>query len=95
MWPSILFRLSDHCYSAVRFGCVDDFLFGDHVYGNITGGIKPTVNDLTVNDLKNFYKANYAPNEAAISIVGDFSSADMQKQITALFSGWQKRDAVF
>jgi len=48
------------------------------------------VNDLTVNDLKNFYKANYAPNEAAISIVGDFSSADMQKQITALFSGWQK-----
>lgn len=68
----------------------DDFLFGDHVYGNSTGGIKPTVNDLTVNDLKNFYKANYVPNEAAISIVGDFSSAAMQKQITALFSGWQK-----
>ena len=68
----------------------DDFLFGDHVYGNITGGVKPTVNDLTVNDLKNFYQANYAPNGAAISIVGDFSSAEMQKQISSLFSAWQK-----
>jgi len=68
----------------------DTFLYGVHVYANVKNGNKSTVGKLTVNDVKDFYKTNYKPNEAAISIVGDFSTADMKATITKLFSSWEK-----
>jgi len=65
-------------------------LYGDHVYGNISEGTKSSISALTVNDLKKFHTENYIPNYAAISIVGDFSTKEMKKEITKLFSGWKK-----
>ena len=67
----------------------DKLLYGSHVYGNSVSGTNETVSKLTVNDLKSFYNLNYTPNESAISIVGDFSSKEMKKLITELFSGWK------
>ena len=65
-------------------------IYGDHVYGNITDGTNTSISALTVNDLKKFHQTNYLPNNAAISIVGDFSSKAMKKEITKLFSSWKK-----
>lgn len=69
----------------------DKFLFGNHVYGNVTDGSIASVSKLTVEDLKAFYQANYSPNDAAISIVGDFSTKEMKKTLTKLFSDWEKK----
>ncbi|MDZ4795571.1 MAG: pitrilysin family protein [Bacteroidota bacterium] len=68
----------------------DKFLFGDHVYGNVIQGKISTVTDLTVNDLKAFYNDNYLPEGSAISIAGDFNTAEMKTMISNLFSGWKK-----
>jgi len=68
----------------------DTLLYGDHVYANVKSGNKSTVGQLTVNDVKDFYKANYKPNEAAINIVGDFNVNEMKATITKLFSHWEK-----
>ncbi len=68
----------------------DTLLFGNHVYANVKNGNKSTVGKLTVNDVKDFYKTNYNPNEAAISIVGDFNTNEMKATITKLFSSWEK-----
>lgn len=68
----------------------ETLLYGNHVYANVKNGNKSTVGKLTVNDVKDFYKTNYKPNEAAINIVGDFSTAEMKATITKLFSSWQK-----
>jgi len=68
----------------------DTLLYGDHVYANVKSGNKSTVGQLTVNDVKDFYKANYKPNEAAINIVGDFNVNEMKATITKLFSRWEK-----
>lgn len=65
-------------------------LYGDHVYGNINQGTKTSVSALTVDDLKKFHQTNYIPNNAVISIVGDFSSRAMKKEITKLFASWKK-----
>ena len=65
-------------------------IYGEHVYGNITEGTNTSISALTVNDLKKFHQANYIPNNAAMSIVGDFSSKVMKKEITKLFAGWKK-----
>ena len=68
----------------------DAFLYGNHPYGNVISGINSTVSKLTVDDLKNFYKTNYKPDNSAISIVGDFNTKDMKTEITSLFSTWEK-----
>ena len=71
----------------------DKLLYGSHVYGNSVSGTNETVSKLTVDDLKNFYNINYTPKESAISIVGDFSSKEMKKLITELFSGWKNNNS--
>jgi zinc protease len=68
----------------------ESILYGDHVYGNIITGTQSTVSKLTVNDLSTFYKTNYNPNHAAISVVGDFNSKEMKAALTVLFSKWEK-----
>ena len=68
----------------------DTLLYGNHVYANVKNGNKETVGKLTVKEVKEFYNANYKPNEAAICIVGDFKIKDMKAMITKLFSGWEK-----
>lgn len=68
-------------------------LYGDHVYANVKNGNKTTVSKLTNKDVKDFYKTYYKPNEAVISIVGDFEAKAMKTTIIKLFSGWQKSAA--
>lgn len=68
----------------------DAFLYGNHPYGNVISGINSTVSKLTVEDLMNFYKTNYKPDNSAISIVGDFNTKDMKGELTTLFSTWEK-----
>ncbi len=68
----------------------DKALYGDHVYGNIVQGRVSTVTPLTVADVKKFYADNYLPEGAAISVAGDFNTAEMKTLITSLFSTWKK-----
>lgn len=68
----------------------DTLLYGNHVYANVKSGNKSTIEKLTINDVKDFYKINYKPNEAAVCIVGDFKVNEMKPIITKLFSGWEK-----
>ena len=68
----------------------DTLLFGSHAYGNVINGNNATVSKLTVKEVKDFYNSNYKPNDAAISIVGDFVTKDMKAMLTKLFSSWEK-----
>lgn len=70
----------------------DKLLYGNHVYGNVIQGDISSIGKLTVEDIKSFYKTNYKPNQAAISIVGDFSTKEMKRKLTALFSNWKKSE---
>lgn len=70
----------------------DTLLYGDHIYANIRTGTKSTVSALTANDVKDFYKTNYKPNQASLCIVGDFNANEMKSIVTNLFSGWEKSD---
>lgn len=72
----------------------DTLLYGSHVYGNVINGNISTINKLTVKEVKEFYNSNYKPNDAAISIVGDFFTKDMKATLTKLFSGWEKSSVV-
>ena len=72
----------------------DKFIFGDHVYANPVSGSPATVGKFSIEDLKDFYKYNYAPQGAAIAIVGDFNSQEMKTRLRNLFAGWKKTASV-
>lgn len=71
----------------------DHFIYGNHPYGNPTGGKIASVYKIEAADLKSFYKDNYHPNTAAIAIVGDFDAKEMQNKITKIFADWKKGES--
>ena len=69
------------------------FVFKSFPYATPGGGIKSTVEKITAEDVKAFYKSNYTTGKGAIAIVGDFKTADMKKRITGLFDGWKTAES--
>ena len=57
-------------------------LFGDeHPYGRNSSGTIESVNKITIDDLKNYYKENYLPNQSTLIIVGDVKIEEVQKLV--------------
>ncbi|GGG39962.1 M16 family metallopeptidase [Hymenobacter glacieicola] len=56
-----------------------------------TSGTTATVTSLTLDDVKQFYQQNYAPNVSYLVAVGDVDQATLTGQ-TAFLKTWQKKD---
>jgi zinc protease len=69
-------------------------LYGEgHPYAQpYTGsGTVESINAIARKDLVNFYRANYAPNNAAVVIAGDITLSDAKSKIQKAFGSWKKR----
>lgn len=64
------------------------YLFGTHPYGRPTGGDETSLAAITRDDVASFYAAHYGPGSTIMAVVGDFVTADMEKQLTAHFGVW-------
>ncbi len=62
----------------------------NHAYGEFV--TKETVNNVTFQDVLNFYKMRFAPNNAYIVVVGDINTKTVKNQIKKYFGKWQKSD---
>ena len=49
-----------------------------------------SVENITLEDVKLFYKENLIPNNAYLIFIGDFDPSILKKQVKKLFSGWKK-----
>ncbi len=65
------------------------FLFGNHPYGNPVTGTRKSVSDITIGDVRDFYRSNYLPGASAVAVVGDFETSAMKKRIETMFGGWK------
>jgi predicted Zn-dependent peptidase len=54
-----------------------------------------TVNAITREDLINFHKHYFAPNNMIIGVVGDFKTKDMKSKLQKAFGDWKKIDIAF
>lgn len=61
--------------------------YGNHPYGFYT--TPETVENLTREDLVDFYNTFWKPNNALLVIVGDVSAAEAKAQTERVFGGWQ------
>ena len=57
-------------------------LYGNHVYANKTNGTLETVNTITVEDLKAFYKKYFVAKNAVVALVGDLTRQQAEKLVT-------------
>ena len=69
------------------------YLYGKHPYARPAGGDETSLASITRDDVAKFYETYYTPSSTVIAVVGDFVTADMAKQLTALLSSWPARTA--
>lgn len=64
------------------------FLFNEHEFGNPIQGTKSTIQEITSDDLQNYYSSFFDPSNSTIALVGDFNSNDMKRSVSDLFQSW-------
>jgi zinc protease len=64
--------------------------YGGHPYGNYTS--LETVENLTRDDVVEFYNTYFKPNNTLLVIVGDTTAEEAQAQTERVFGGWQRGD---
>lgn len=69
------------------------YLYGKHPYGRPTGGDEVSLASITRDDLAGFYDAFYTPAGTVMAVVGDFATADMERDLTARFGAWPAKAA--
>ncbi len=77
-------RISGNVFEKLIYG-------KDSPLGNSTLGTAESVSALTIDDLKEYYKNNFAPSAAYISIVGDISKDKAVSAFSSLVSKWQDK----
>lgn len=66
--------------------------YGTHPFGRSALGRRETVEKLTPDDCLAFYRQAFVPNNAIVTVVGDFNAQQVVEEITQLTAGWKKRD---
>jgi predicted Zn-dependent peptidase len=60
-----------------------------HRYGTSANGLPATIETLTVDDLKTFYRAHFRPENATVLVVGDLTPALALPMLEKAFGGWK------
>jgi len=69
-----------------------EYVFGEHPYGQPREGTEESVSGITREDIVNFHKTYYVPNNAILAVVGDVKTADVLKKVKSKFGSWEKRE---
>ena len=70
-------------------------LFGNHVYGKSSVGSEAGLAAITHEQLSRFYRDEVGADRLILTIVGDFSTADLKPLVTKAFAGWRKAGKPF
>lgn len=65
---------------------LDEMLFDNWTNGHSVIGSFEDLEAASLDDVRNFFKTYYAPNNAVMAIVGDFNPADAQKLVEKYFA---------
>ncbi len=70
-------------------------VFGEHPYGRLVQGSEESLDRINREDIINFHRSYYAPNNTIMSVVGDITPDEVRSFIKKYFSEWAKRDIRF
>ena len=78
------FRVDNQPYGTT-FEAIDDTVFDSFPYKHSTIGSMADLNAATLDDVKEFFRIYYAPDNACVSIVGDFDSKAALEKVKKYF----------
>jgi zinc protease len=73
----------------------NELVYQDHPLHRPSHGYPETVERITRNDLREFHKQYFAPNNVILSIVGDFRVTELLPKIQSTFGGWPAEEIVY
>ncbi len=68
-------------------------VFQAHPYRNNTIGWESDIDNVTYDDVVQFYRQHYQPGNAVLAVVGDFDAHTVTAQIESLFGDFEERPA--
>ncbi|MGQ0736056.1 MAG: M16 family metallopeptidase [Acidobacteriota bacterium] len=71
---------------------IDRLVYGFHPYGLPGNGTPESIGSLTRDDIADFHRRYYVPNNALLAIVGDVSADEALDQLRKTFDDWARRD---
>ena len=76
--------------------CFNKLIYGkDNILSNSTSGTIESVESITLDDLKNFYAANYSPSVSSFHLVGAVSKDRTLKALKSLEEKWPSKEVKF
>ncbi|MBI9054343.1 MAG: insulinase family protein [Bacteroidales bacterium] len=71
-------------------------LYGEnHILGKSQYGTLETLSDINLDDLKDYYNKNLAPNISTFHLVGDVKQERIKKALNSFETRWSSKDVVF
>jgi len=67
------------------FFLIDEILYPDFAYGHPPPGSPESIKNITLEDVANFYRKYYVPNNAVLCISGDIKTAKVRDQVVRYF----------
>lgn len=78
--------------TAIANNVYNKLVYGsNHIMATPTSGTAETVNSITLDDVKQFYKNNFSPSVSSLVIVGDISEKEAIAKLDFL-KNWEKKD---
>ncbi len=75
--------MADRAFAALVFGEA-------HPYGRSTSGARETVEQIGLDDVQQFWRTYYRPNNATLVLVGDLGVREAEALAAAAFGGWPR-----
>jgi zinc protease len=69
-------------------------VFGGHPYGRPVEGTEESLDAITRQDIIDFHRGYYLPNNAILSVVGDITRGELRALLDRYFKGWAKKGIV-
>jgi zinc protease len=67
----------------------------DNILGTAVSGTAESVDQITIDDLKNFYENNLSPSVSYLTMTGDITSAEAQQVAKTLEGDWKSKEVTF
>ena len=65
------------------------FLFKNHPYGGPASGTESSIQKITRDDIQNFYRTHYSPENAVLAAAGDFDEDTLLRNIDSGLANWK------
>jgi len=81
--------------SAIASDVFNKLTFGENILAHSTLGTVESVEQISIDNLKNFYEQYYSPSVAYLSIVGDVEQSQVLSTFKALEETWPAREVTY